>query len=329
MNIKYLVLTIIVCINGTVKSQSDFDLSQRWFNESIYNPGATGNSFSTQRWFNESIYPRATGNSFSIGVFLHSRVQWIGIDGAPVTNVLAVDTYAENIRSGFGLVVYTDKIGYLSSWSAKLSYAYYIEIGNSSLALGLSGYLQNRNSNVSPDMFDQINDPVLGYSKINEYSPNFDFGIEFNGPVKIGLSVRHLLRLEAINTAFPAHSMNFWTYASSRFNISNAVNLEPLVSYTHRDNIGRIEGGFIVYFLKNEARNKYSDRFWIGGMYRLNKQFAVLTGINITSKIRLGYSFDYGVGDLVTISKMGTHELFLSWHFNKKTDKECFCPAYK
>jgi type IX secretion system PorP/SprF family membrane protein len=306
-------LPVIVCMYGTmIKAQSDFDLSQRWFNESIYNPGATGNSFST-------------------GVFFHSRAQWVGTDGAPITNAVSVDTYVNDINSGFGMAVYTDKIGYLTSWSAKVAYAYYIRIGdNSSLALGLSGYLQNRNSHVSPDMLDRSDDPVMSYSKISDYSPNFDFGLEYKGPLKIGASVRHLLKYEAINSFFPAHSMNFWTYASSRFNVSDGISFEPAVSYMYRDNINRIEGGAILYFLKSQSRNSYNDRFWLGAMYRLNKQFAILAGVNLTTKIRLGYSFDYGTGDLATISRMGTHELFLSWQFNRIFYKDSgICPAYR
>ncbi|MDR2383176.1 MAG: type IX secretion system membrane protein PorP/SprF [Prevotellaceae bacterium] len=310
MKLKYLMIAVIICVGSKVKSQSDFDLSQRLFNESIYNPGATGNSFST-------------------GIFLHGRAQWLGTDGAPITNAISVDTYVDDLSSGFGLAVYTDKIGYLTSWSAKLAYAYYIHIGNkASLALGLAGYLQNRNSHVSPDMLDQSSDPALSYSKFNEYSPNFDFGLEFKGPLKIGASIRHLLKYEAVNSFFQAQSINFWTYASSRFNVSSSISLEPAVSYTHHDNINRIEGGAIVYFFKNVKRAVYNDRFWLGGMYRLNKQFAILVGANLTPKIRLGYSFDYGTGDLATISKMGTHELFLSWHFNKIFYKEPDCPAY-
>jgi type IX secretion system PorP/SprF family membrane protein len=311
MRLKYLILPIIICFYGTVKSQSeDFDLSQRWFNESIYNPGATGNSFST-------------------GVFLHTRAQWVGTDGAPITNAISFDTYVDEIKSGLGFAVYTEKIGYRNSWSAKLAYAYYIRIGDkSSLAFGLAGYLQNRNSHISPNMLDQSNDPVLGnYSKVNEYSPNFDFGLEFKGPLKIGASVRHLLEYEAINSSFSTHSITIWTYASSRFNISNSISLEPVASYMYNDK-DRIEGGAIVYFFKNIKRAVYNDRFWLGGMYRLNKQFAILVGANLTPKIRLGYSFDYGTGDLATISKMGTHELFLSWHFNKIFYKEPDCPAY-
>jgi type IX secretion system PorP/SprF family membrane protein len=313
MKFKYLMLPVIICICGKVQSQSDFDLSQRWFNESIYNPGAIG-------------------NNFSIGVFLHSRAQWVGTDGAPITNVISVDTYLDDIRSGLGLAVYTDKIGYLSSWSAKLAYAYYVSLGdNLSVAFGLAAYLQNRSSHISPDMLDNSADPILNYSKFNDYNPDFDFGLEFKGSFKLGASVRHLLRYKSTNSFFKTQSINYWVYASTRFNVAEEMSLEPSASYMYRDEISRIEGGVIVYFFKNVSRNLYNDRLWLGGMYRLNKQFAILAGVNITPKIRLGYSFDYGTKDLATISKVGTHEVFLSWYFDRIFYKdECLpCAAYR
>jgi hypothetical protein len=98
----------------------------------------------------------------------------------------------------------------------------------------------------------------------------------------------------------------------------------------YRANITRIEGGTLVYFFKSLKKSYYNDRFWLGAMYRLNKQFVILAGVNLTSKIRLGYSFDYGADDLATISGLGTHEVFLSWHFNRVFYKDTeTCPAYR
>jgi type IX secretion system PorP/SprF family membrane protein len=312
MKLQYLLPLFMIFAYSAVKSQSDFDLSQRWFNESIYNPGATGNSLST-------------------GVFVHSRVQWLEMDGAPISNAVSFDTYQKDLNSAFGLAVTTDKIGYLTSWSARLSYAYSINFGEKGgrLAVGLSGYLLNRTSDISPDMVEIIDDPVLSYSRVNEYNPDFDFGLEYTGKVKIGAAARHLLSSQSINSALPAHSMNLWSYISARFKISNRLHIEPAVSYIYRGNISRIEGGAIMYFFKHtiDARLKETrkDKFWLGGMYRLNSQFVALAGVNLTSKIRLGYSFDYGIGDLSTISRLGTHELFLSWHFDMSKKKiVCF-----
>jgi hypothetical protein len=90
-----------------------------------------------------------------------------------------------------------------------------------------------------------------------------------------------------------------------------------------------VEAGGLLYFLKTERRNTYSDRFWIGALYRTNNRFAILAGVNLTSKIRLGYSFDYAIGDYSSFLKGGKYELFLSFHLNRIFYKDETCPAYR
>ena len=292
-----------------VNAQSDYDLTQRWFNESMYNPAAAGNSFTT-------------------GVFLHGRTQWAGIEGAPLTQTITFDTYAEPINSAFGVVLSRDEIGYLTSYNIKASYAYYVPLTRkSTISLGLSAGLFNRNRNIEDGMTDQSGDPILAYKRENNYSPEFDFGLEYKGPFKLGAAVRHIGFNESSN--FPKPAINIWTYISSRFNTGRSMSIEPCFSYTYRDKTGRYEAGALFYFMKTSNFTSYNDKFWLGAMYRFHGQYAILAGINITPKIRLGYSFDYGTSDLATISKSGTHEIFFAWQFNRIFYKDETCPAYR
>jgi type IX secretion system PorP/SprF family membrane protein len=302
-------------------AQSDFDLSQRWFNEAVYNPAATGNTFS------------------SVGVCVHSRAQWLNTEGAPITNAVTVDGYFDKINSAAGLVVLTDKIGYISSWSAKFNYAYYIGFEHSSLSVGLSGYLINRNKRLDPSMSADPSDPALSYSHRNDYSPDFDFGLEFKGPFKAGIAARHLLSSQSVNSLHPSYDINLWGYISSRFELSNTgtVSLEPVLSGTLRKNIYRVEGGLIAYFhrssdgssnlKKNEETN--NDKFWLGGMFQYKDQVSLLGGVYIFPQLALGYSFNYGITELSSLSKIGTHEIYLSWRLGRKSYKKDCCPAYK
>ena len=77
---RLLSYSIFVLIASAVSAQNDFDLTQRWFNETLYNPASAGNNFST-------------------GVFLHTRQQWVGISGAPTTVAGTFDTYVETLSS--------------------------------------------------------------------------------------------------------------------------------------------------------------------------------------------------------------------------------------
>lgn len=295
---------------SVIIAQNDFDLTQKWFNESLYNPAAVGNNFST-------------------GVFLHTRQQWLGTSGAPATHAGTFDTYIEDLRSGIGFTFAADKLGSISSYSLRLAYAYYIPLGERSvLSLGLSGGFLARNRKISGTGSENSDDPSLAYGNVSDNSPDFDFGLEYKGPFKFGLSVRHIAS-QPPKYNLPKHSINIWSYASARFNMSEFVSLEPMVSVLHNDSQFRMEGGALLYFLKSERRNSYNDRFWIGALYRTNNNFSVLAGINITPKIRLGYSFDYATGELSSLAKGGSHELFLSFYLNRIFYKDESCPAYR
>jgi type IX secretion system PorP/SprF family membrane protein len=291
-------------------AQSDFDLTQKWFNETLYNPASAGNNFST-------------------GVFLHTRQQWVGVSGAPSTHAGTIDTYIEDLRSGVGLTFAADKLGSVSSYSTRLAYAFYIPVGEKAvLSLGLSGGVLARNRRVTGSGSENLDDPSLMYGNVSDYSPDFDFGIEFKGPFKLGASIRHLAA-QPPKYNLPKHSINIWAYLSSRFNVSESLSLEPMIAMLNNESAYRAEAGALIYFLKTERRNTYSDRFWIGALYRTENSFAVLVGVNLTPKIRLGYSFDYAIGDLSSIAKGGTHELFLSFYLNRIFYKDETCPAYR
>jgi type IX secretion system PorP/SprF family membrane protein len=309
--IKYL-LFVAVFYSGRVISvaQNDFDLTQRWFNETLYNPASAGNNFST-------------------GIFLHTRQQWIGVSGAPSTHAATVDTYVEDLRSGFGLTFSADRLGSISSYSTRLAYAFYVPIGEKSvLSLGLSGGVLSRSRKVSGSGSENPDDPSWIYGNVSDYSPDFDFGLEFKGPFKLGASIRHLAA-QPPKYNLPKHSINIWGYVSSRFNLSESLSLEPLASVLYYESSYRIEAGTLVYFFRTERNKSYSDRFWLGALYRTGNNFAVLAGVNITPKIRLGYSFDYATGDLASIAKGGTHELFFSFYLNRIFYKDETCPAYR
>jgi type IX secretion system PorP/SprF family membrane protein len=306
---KYGLFLLCALVGRTLHAQSDYDLTQRWFNEAIYNPGAVGNSLTT-------------------GAFLHARAQWVGTDGAPITQVAAFDTYVEQLNSGFGVVLLHDQIGYLNTYNLKASYAYYIPIDDhSSLSLGLSAGWLNRNRNITDDMAEESPDPILVRARASQHDPEFDFGFEYKGAFKLGASVRHLGLYAASDFAAPP--LTVWAYASSRFKLSNIVSIEPCVSYNYRTDIHYFEAGALFYFLHNSSLASYHDKLWIGGMYRLQRQVAVLFGVHITPRIRLGYSFDYGFGDLAAISDKGTHEIFFAWQFNRIFYKDVCCPALK
>lgn len=317
MKRKLFLMLILGLLSGRLCAQSDFDFTQRWFNESLYNPAAVGNSFST-------------------GFFLHSRLQWIGIDRAPVTVAGAFDYFSQSARSGIGATIAADYIGIRENYHFRLAYSYFLDLGSAGiLSMGLSAGLYIRSWTIKPDYLEDISDPILIYNGEKKYTPDFDFGIEYKGPFKLGATIRHI-GAEGLSDDPYAPGIHLWSYLSSRFNLNSSVSIEPLGAFTwrtknynrERTNIYRYEAGFLLYFYKTKNYTTFNDRFWIGGVYRTDHNIAIMAGINITPQLRLGYSFDHGFGDVATVANFGTHEVFIAYQFNRKFYKDICCPVY-
>ncbi|MDR2564034.1 MAG: PorP/SprF family type IX secretion system membrane protein [Prevotellaceae bacterium] len=305
------IILAILFLPFTAKAQSDFDFTQRWFNESLYNPAATGNSFGTD-------------------IFLHGRAQWIGLEGAPTTEAVYVNAYFEGLRSGFGLGLTGDQIGFTHTYSCRAAYAYFVPTGKASyISFGLSASIVSRNRNAYGALVDELDDPDLFYGNSSHLTPDFDFGVEYKGPIKIGASIRHLGTIPS--TDFLGYAYNVWTYASMRINVARGMSLEPVVSFMYREKISRYEAGAILRFYQLDRKSgyDYKDRWWIGAISRFHGQFTIMAGMEITKNIRAGYSFDYGASDLARISEKGSHEIFVALSFNRLFQKKELCPAFK
>ena len=118
LNIAFLFLVLMPC---TGLSQQDPVISQYMFNTLTYNPGVAG-------------------TSGMICATAMNRQQWVGFNGAPSTtlfNVCAPVTLFR-IKSGVGLVVESDNIGFDKDINLSAAYSYLMDLGHGKLGIGLS-----------------------------------------------------------------------------------------------------------------------------------------------------------------------------------------------
>jgi type IX secretion system PorP/SprF family membrane protein len=66
----------------------------------------------------------------------------------------------------------------------------------------------------------------------------------------------------------------------------------------------------------------FQDKLWLGGSYRKDDSFAALVGINLSSFINVGYSYDFTTSGLRTVSS-GTHEIVLGILLNNRYKVSC------
>jgi type IX secretion system PorP/SprF family membrane protein len=285
------------------------------------------------------------------------RNQWVGLNGAPTTLYLTINTplgktaydyetpttvpdlQAKNLggkqfgmeytappaHSGIGFTILNDKTGPLSRIAAYGSYAYHIPVGpKTSLSFGLSLGVQEVTVDAGEVDFGQANpvDPaVAGSGYLNKLEPDVNAGLWLsNKSFFVGLSAQQIVPV-------PINSSNSTTAggvelltgkliphtfltAGYKILISDDVSLLPSVMFRY---VQPLPVGFDV-----NAKIQYQDLLWLGFSYRYQEGFAGMLGVNISSTINLGYSYDYTTTQLNTVSS-GTHEIVLGflWRKNK------------
>jgi type IX secretion system PorP/SprF family membrane protein len=275
--------------------------------------------------------PATIKNSGYIEVVGLTRNQWIGFDGAPQTQTVAISGFYDAINSGFGLVALNDKIGYTQRLNFKVLYSYNFLLNETSMiTLGVSGGMLK--SSLDRDKIlvnDDIIDPeLITYIADDRIKPDVDFGLNYTYRVnededdplfQIGASVTHLNQL--MNTEKYKLSCNYNAYTSFNFRLGSSVKLLPGASFSYRQNISSLE--LNAMFLISAPRIK---RLWFGGSFKPQGNGAALfAGFNISEAIGLGYSTDLTYSSVGRQSR-SSHEIMLVLRIANSRDDNC--PAY-
>ncbi|MDR1199664.1 MAG: type IX secretion system membrane protein PorP/SprF [Prevotellaceae bacterium] len=292
---KFLIITALL-LPLHAPGQTDAQMSQHMFNRITYNPASTG----ATRYIN---------------IYGHWRDQWQGFGtDAPETMLLTAHTYFPQLKSGLGIVELSDKIGYERNILFKLSYAYHVHLNSSSyLSLGLSAGVLNRYIDWTQAVPEEYSESfVIPSVAENRWTPDFDFGIEYNMErFTVGLSVTHINKTSD-NAVYYNMGHHFYGYVKYKFGLGVDFDLVPALFAQNSKKSTHIEANLILF---------YRNIAWAGMSYRVDDRFnsesAVGTvGIDLMGVLRLGYSFDYNVG-LIGKYANNTHEIMLGIKLQK------------
>lgn len=177
--------------------------------------------------------------------------------------------------------------------------------------------------------FDQLhllnpNDPVVQQGKLSRIVPELSAGVLIYDPdFYLGLSVNQLLfkKLDYGTTGNSGYEWlgtlynHYFLTAGYRIPITEEWSFLPSVM------IKSVRPAPVSYDLN--AKFSYLDRFWVGGSYRHRDAIVGLIGVNINYRLNLGYSYDFTLSDIRTVSR-GTHEIVLG--FMLRNRQRIICP---
>jgi len=300
----YLLILFLMGIGVSVSAQQD-----PMFTQYMHNP--------------VSINPAYAGSRGTLNVVAMHRQQWVGIDGAPKTLALSVNSPFIKYNVGIGFTLLYDQIGPIKQTGLFGDYSYHIKVSpKTKLAFGLKGGL----SIIEKDLSNSVHyneDEYLslnGYQKL--YLPNFGVGSYlYSDRFYVGFSIPKMLQnslSENTNTVVNKEERHYFLAGGVVFDVTENIKFKPSTTI-------RIVKGSPVS-TEISAAALLNDKLWLGAMYRFGDAVGAMVKFEVTNQLSIGYSYDYTLSKLGDYNQ-GTHEVYISYDFVRK-GRKVLSPRY-
>ncbi|WP_445457998.1 PorP/SprF family type IX secretion system membrane protein [Flavobacterium sp. HNIBRBA15423] len=263
----------------------------------------------TQYMYNTiNINPAYAGSREILSTFLLHRNQWVGLDGAPVTNNFSINTPLGVSNFGIGLSFVNDKIGPTVENSISADIAYFIAISeNFKLSVGLKGTANLFNLDINKlNIYDQ-NDPEFQNLK-SEFSPNIGAGLYlFSENTYFGLSIPTIFETNNYDdnvVAITKQKMHYYFIAGQVFDLNENLKFKPALLAKIVEG-APLQADITANFLVN-------DKLTLGASYRWDAAVSGLIGFQISKSWFVGYGYDTETTHLSNYNS-GSHEIFLRY----------------
>ncbi len=288
MKKQQLILALLFLgIGGIGYAQQEALYSQYQFNQSMINPAYTG----VNDVFNATAI---------------SRRQWVGLEGAPVTNMLNASTSLLNNKLGAGIIIASDTYGVNRNTEAQALFAYRIDLLNGkSISFGMQTGYKQYTYNYENLVLEQ-NDQALEFSNGQVAQFNVGAGIYFTtNQYYVGISVPKMLNTETTENGITSTIQRRTFYVSGGYVFDQLISLKIKPSVLIRV----IEGQPISIDLN--ASVLLLETLWVGASLRNFNAAGINSQFEISDLLRLGYSFEWPLNELSN-NAFGTHELMVS-----------------
>lgn len=262
----------------------------------------------TQYMYNHSnINPAYAGSNEGLNIFGLYRTQWVGLEGAPKTATLSVNTPLGDSGLGLGVNFVNDHLGVMDDNTLSVDLSYAIDLNyHYKLAFGLKGSANLLDVNYSKLHIYNPSDPVAESDIKNKFTPNIGAGLFlYSDKAYVGLSAPNLLTRSRYNdndVKTLREKLHVYATGGYVFDLSNDIKFKPAAMV-------KIEQGSPLQ-VDVSANFMFVNKFTAGIAYRWDASVSGLVGFQVSENIFVGYSYDAETTKLANYNS-GSHEIFM------------------
>jgi type IX secretion system PorP/SprF family membrane protein len=277
----------------------------------------------TQYMFNTmSVNPAYAGSRGQLSIAALYRSQWVGLDGAPKTQTLNIQSPIRNSKLGYGVSIVNDEIGdgvvQETYFDAIVSYTVDVSAeGKLSFGLKAGGNLLNLDFNQLRN-FDA--EPVNSDNIENRFSPNIGVGVYYHSnEFYAGLSAPNLLQTEHFDNSqqeagsvqfLSKERINFYFITGYVFDLNGNLKFKPAL-------LTKVVGGAPLQ-VDLSANFMFNDKFTFGAAYRFDAAVSAMAGFQVSDQFMIGLAYDRETTALGgTQFNDGSFEVFLRYELVK------------
>ena len=277
---------------------------------------------------NSYAYANAGFAGMSEGINLLGlyRQQWAGfvdVDGnevAPQTFLLTGDMPFRKLHGGLEFSVMQDKLGFENNVNVGLGYSFHVDLGGSTLGIGVAGTLLNRSLDFSQLKPNSELDPLLqGLGEESAMLFDFNVGLFWQIPESFYLGVSVVNVLESMSQALNDNaetSASFTTDRTFYVLAGYPFQFEDLPYFTFVPSVS-VMSDIASTQLNASAKVVYKNAFSLGVNYRPQESVGLMAGVTIKD-FTVAYSYDINT---MGLGVPGSHEIGLSYCFKLDLDR--------
>ncbi len=260
-----------------------------------------------------AINPAFAGSYDVLSVSISDRNQWVGFDGAPVTQTIAAHMPMKNENIALGVLMYRDVIGVSQDNGIFGNYAYRIKVKDGKLSIGVCGGISFKQAKLNETTIVQTEDVVFSKNSSISVLPNFSIGgYYYTKKYYIGISSPFIFseefddEKENFSSRYDFSKSNIMITGGYKYDINSIYSLKPSILFKTNFCTGTQLDMILA------AEHSQFGGFGLG--FRSNESVLFLLKIRFNDQIFLGYSYDLSTSKLANFNS-GTHEIYLTYQF--------------